>query len=72
MENLLNRIDRLSEKVSHLEIQLRNFNKERIMMENKINDAQTRIQKILSRLPQAADTRQLNLLEQTSESTHES
>ena len=35
---------------------------ERIRLESKIEDAQSRIQHILSRLPEQSDTRQLNLL----------
>lgn len=35
---------------------------DRIRLEAKIEDAQSRIQHILSRLPEQSDTRQLNLL----------
>ena len=35
---------------------------DRVRLETKIADAQTRIQHILSRLPEQSDTRQLNLL----------
>jgi hypothetical protein len=44
---------------------------EKSFMENKISDAQGRIQKILNKLPQTSDTRQLTLLDQSSETPHE-
>jgi hypothetical protein len=41
---------------------------DRIALETKIEDAQKRIQHILSRLPDQGDTRQLNLLSESASS----
>jgi predicted nucleic acid-binding Zn-ribbon protein len=62
-ELLLARMEILKRKLAQLNGQLANVMTERRMMENKIADAQTRIQKILNKLPQTPDTRQLNLLD---------
>lgn len=62
-ELLLARMEILKRKIAQLNGQLANVMTERRMMESKITDAQTRIQKILNKLPQTTDTRQLNLLD---------
>jgi predicted nucleic acid-binding Zn-ribbon protein len=60
---LIARMEILQRKLALLNVQLSDLMTERRTMENKISDAQTRIQKILNKLPQTTDTRQLNLLD---------
>jgi predicted nucleic acid-binding Zn-ribbon protein len=55
-------IERLSSKISLIQDAVKNLAQERALQENKIEDAQKRIQHILSRLPEQSDGRQLNLL----------
>lgn len=55
-------IARISEKISLIEDAARNLNQNRAQLEGKIDDAQKRVQRILSRLPDQSDGRQLNLL----------
>ena len=55
-------IERLSGKISLIQEAVKNLAQERALQENKIEDAQKRIQHILSRLPEQSDGRQLNLL----------
>jgi predicted nucleic acid-binding Zn-ribbon protein len=55
-------IKRLSEKLSLIQDAVRNLNQSRTLLEGKIEDAQKRVQRILSRLPEQSDGRQLNLL----------
>ncbi len=60
---LIARMEILQRKLAQLNFHLSDLMAERRTMENKISDAQTRIQKILNKLPQTTDTRQLNLLD---------
>jgi predicted nucleic acid-binding Zn-ribbon protein len=62
-EGLIARMEILQRKLALLNFHLSDLMTERRTMENKISDAQTRIQKILNKLPQTTDTRQLNLLD---------
>ena len=55
-------IARISEKISLIEDAVKNLNQNRAQLEGKIDDAQKRVQRILSRLPDQSDSRQLNLL----------
>ena len=55
-------IARISEKISLIEDAVRSLNQNRAQLEGKIDDAQKRVQRILSRLPDQSDGRQLNLL----------
>ena len=55
-------IERLSNKISLVRDEVKNLVQERALQDNKIEDAQKRIQHILSRLPEQSDGRQLNLL----------
>ena len=55
-------ITRISEKISLIEDAVKNLNQNRAQLEGKIDDAQKRVQRILSRLPEQSDGRQLNLL----------
>ena len=69
--SLLERLDALTIKLESLQQQINTLVQEKTFMENKISDAQGRIQKILNKLPQANDTRQLTLLDNASEAPHE-
>jgi len=62
MEALCTSIDRVAGKIQAITEAVRNLNQNRVQLENKIEDAQKRIQHILSRLPEQSDGRQLNLL----------
>ena len=53
---------RLSEKISLIQDAVRSLNQQQSQLEGKIEDAQKRIQHILSRLPEQSDGRQMNLL----------
>ena len=55
-------IARVSEKVALISEAVKNLNQNRAQLEGKIDDAHKRVQRILSRLPEQGDGRQLNLL----------
>jgi septal ring factor EnvC (AmiA/AmiB activator) len=55
-------IARLKDKLSVASRAVEDARQDRNRLEAKIADAQSRIQHILSRLPEQSDTRQLNLL----------
>ena len=55
-------VQRLADKLSIVAEAVKKLTAERTQLENKIEDAQKRIQHILSRLPEQNDGRQLNLL----------
>ena len=59
-------IARISEKISLIEGAVKNLNQNRVQLEGKIDEAQKRVQRILSRLPDQSDGRQLNLLGEVS------
>jgi predicted nucleic acid-binding Zn-ribbon protein len=69
--SLIERMAVLSSKLEILQQEIKTLVQQKYFMENKISDAQGRIQKILNKLPQTADTRQLTLLDNSSETTHE-
>ena len=69
--SLSQRLDALSLKIYKLHENIKILMNEKSFMENKISDAQGRIQKILNKLPQTADTRQLTLLDNSSEASNE-
>jgi len=62
MDTICASIDRVTGKIQAITEAVRNLNQNRVQLENKIEDAQKRIQHILSRLPEQSDGRQLNLL----------
>lgn len=64
MDVLCASIDRVARKIRAIADAVQNLNQNRVQLENKIEDAQKRIQHILSRLPEQSDGRQLNLLGQ--------
>jgi predicted nucleic acid-binding Zn-ribbon protein len=55
-------VARLSEKVALITEAVKNLSQNRTQLEGKIDEAQKRVQRILSRLPDQSDGRQLNLL----------
>ena len=55
-------LQRLSKKIQLISDAVKLLHQDRIQLETKIEDAQKRIQHILSRLPEQSDGRQLNLL----------
>ena len=62
MDALCASINRVAGKIQAIAEAVQNLNQNRVQLENKIEDAQKRIQHILSRLPEQSDGRQLNLL----------
>ncbi|WP_281971029.1 MULTISPECIES: hypothetical protein [unclassified Polynucleobacter] len=70
-QSLSERMDAISVKLVTLQQQIKVLVQEKSFMENKISDAQGRIQKILNKLPQTTDTRQLTLLDNSAETPHE-
>ena len=62
MDALSASISRVAGKIQVIAEAVQNLNQNRVQLENKIEDAQKRIQHILSRLPEQSDGRQLNLL----------
>ena len=62
MDTLYASIDRVAGKIQAIAEAVQSLNQNRVQLENKIEDAQKRIQHILSRLPEQSDNRQLNLL----------
>ena len=58
-------LQRLSEKISLIQDAVHNLTQNRAQLEGKIEDAQKRVKRILSRLPEQNDGRQLNLLGET-------
>jgi predicted nucleic acid-binding Zn-ribbon protein len=62
LDDLSESLQRLSQKISLIQDAVRNLNQSRVQLEGKIEDAQKRVQRILSRLPEQSDGRQLNLL----------
>lgn len=55
-------IARITEKIALIGDAVKNLNQNRAQLEGKIDDAHKRVQRILSRLPEQGDGRQLNLL----------
>lgn len=55
-------VARIAEKVGLISEAVKNLNQNRAQLEGKIDDAHKRVQRILSRLPDQGDGRQLNLL----------
>ena len=62
MDALCASIVRVAGKIQAITEAVQKLNQNRVQLENKIEDAQKRIQHILSRLPEQSDGRQLNLL----------
>ena len=62
MDALCVSINRVAGKIQAIAEAVQNLNQNRLQLESKIDDAQKRVQRILSRLPEQNDGRQLNLL----------
>ncbi len=62
VDDLSASIQRVTEKLHVIADTVKNLHQSRAQLESKIEDAQKRIQHILSRLPEQSDGRQLNLL----------
>jgi predicted nucleic acid-binding Zn-ribbon protein len=61
-DSIATAMQRLSRKIQQIADAVNALNQDRSQLEGKIEDAQKRIQHILSRLPEQSDGRQLNLL----------
>ena len=55
-------INRVTEKIQTISEAVNKLNLNNVRLEGKIDDAHKRVQRILSRLPDQSDGRQLNLL----------
>jgi chromosome segregation ATPase len=55
-------VARITEKITLISEAVKNLSQNRAQLEGKIDDAHKRVQRILSRLPDQGDGRQLNLL----------
>ncbi len=62
MDDLRASVERVAEKLERIAQAVKSLNQNRAQLEGKIEDAQKRIQHILSRLPEQSDGRQMNLL----------
>ena len=62
LESVSAALVRLSEKVALIIEAVNNLSQNRSQLEGKIDEAHKRVQRILSRLPEQSDGRQLNLL----------
>ena len=62
MDALCASINRVAEKIQAISEAVQKLNLNKVQLEGKIDDAQKRVQRILSRLPDQSDGRQLNLL----------
>jgi predicted nucleic acid-binding Zn-ribbon protein len=63
-------LQRLSKKIELVSDAIKALHLDRSQLETKIEDAQKRIQHILSRLPEQSDGRQLNLLGESATPTN--
>jgi peptidoglycan hydrolase CwlO-like protein len=70
IHNLSAAIARVAGKIALATEAVQKLNQDRTQLENKIEDAQKRIQHILSRLPEQSDGRQLNLLGEVAAATN--
>ena len=61
-------LERIQQKIAHIQKATDSLRQDRVALETKIEDAQKRIQHILSRLPDQGDARQLNLLGESASS----
>jgi hypothetical protein len=63
-------VQRLAGKIQLISDAVKALHQDRVQLENKIEDAQKRVQHILSRLPEQSDGRQLNLLSEPAKPTN--
>jgi predicted nucleic acid-binding Zn-ribbon protein len=62
LDDLSTSLGRLSQKIALIQDAVNQLSQNRSQLEGKIEEAQKRVQRILSRLPDQSDGRQLNLL----------
>jgi predicted nucleic acid-binding Zn-ribbon protein len=62
LDALCGSIKRIADKIQVISEAVQRLTQNRVQLEGKIEDAQKRVQRILSRLPDQNDGRQLNLL----------
>mgnify|MGYP000048753994 FL=1 len=62
MDALCASINRIAEKIQAISEAVQKLNLNNVQLEGKIDEAQKRVQRILSRLPEQSDGRQMNLL----------
>ncbi|MBU3626140.1 hypothetical protein ICN48_07820 [Polynucleobacter sp. JS-Safj-400b-B2] len=62
MDALCASINRMAGKIQAISEAVQKLNQNNVQLEGKIDDAHKRVQRILSRLPDQSDGRQLNLL----------
>lgn len=65
IDTIASDLQRLSTKIQMISDAVKTLHQDRSQLESKIEDAQKRIQHILSRLPEQSDGRQMNLLGET-------
>jgi len=65
LDALYGSIKGIADKVQTIAEAVKQLTQNRVQLEGKIEDAQKRVQRILSRLPEQNDGRQLNLLGET-------
>jgi hypothetical protein len=63
-------LQRVAGKIQLISDAVKALHQDRVQLENKIEDAQKRVQHILSRLPEQSDGRQLNLLSEPATPTN--
>ena len=63
-------LQRVAGKIQLISDAVKALHQDRVQLENKIEDAQKRVQHILSRLPEQSDSRQLNLLSEPATPTN--
>jgi predicted nucleic acid-binding Zn-ribbon protein len=62
LDDLSTSLGRLSQKIALIQDAVNQLSQNRSQLEGEIEEAQKRVQRILSRLPDQSDGRQLNLL----------
>lgn len=67
-DSLEQTLRRLAEKLKMVNASVDSLRQDRVLLEGKIEDAQKRIEHILKRLPEQNDSRQMNLLGDTTPS----
>jgi len=69
-DSIATSLQRVAGKIQLISDAVKALQQDRVQLENKIEDAQKRVQHILSRLPEQSDGRQLNLLSEPATPTN--
>ena len=69
-DSIATSLQRVAGKIQLISDAVKALHQDRVQLENKIEDAQKRVQHILSRLPEQSDGRQLNLLSEPATPTN--